>query len=133
MRFAGTSSRMSRAKRMKTEEIRGLLGLARRARSLTVGSRETRAGLRRGRVSVMLVAGDGSPRDRDRLLRAAEESDVPAFVLGTRAELGEAVGRATVAVLGVTDRNLAAGVLDRLGKAGDGSARGRRTNGGQKR
>lgn len=105
---------MSRAKRMKTEEIRGLLGLARRARSLVIGSRETRSGLRRGEVRLVLLAEDGSPRDRERLQRVAGEHGVPARMVGTRDELGQAIGRDGVSVVGVTDRNLAAGVLGRL-------------------
>jgi ribosomal protein L7Ae-like RNA K-turn-binding protein len=115
---------------MKTEEIRGLLGLARRAGSLVVGSRETRAGLHRGQVRLMLLAADGSPRDRERLQRLAEEAGTPVRVAGTREELGRAIGRDPVAVVGVTDRNLAAGMLDRLD--GTASPRGRGENGGQR-
>ena len=42
---------MLRANRMKNEKIRGLLGLARRARGVTVGSRETRDRLRRREIN----------------------------------------------------------------------------------
>jgi ribosomal protein L7Ae-like RNA K-turn-binding protein len=115
---------------MKTEEIRGLLGLARKARGLVIGSRETRAGLHRGQVCLVLLAADGSPRDRERLQRLAEETGTPVRAGGTREELGRAVGRDGVAVVGVTDRNVAAGILGRL----DGTAnpRSRGKNGGQK-
>jgi ribosomal protein L7Ae-like RNA K-turn-binding protein len=99
---------------MKTEKIRGLLGLARRARALTVGSRETRAGLRRGDVRLVLLAGDGSERDRSRLLRAAREAGTPARIAGSRAELGSSLGRGEVAVCGVTDPHLAAEIRGRL-------------------
>lgn len=120
---------MSRAKRMKTEEIRGLLGLARRARNLAIGSRETRAGLQRGQVRLVLLAADGSPRDRERLQRLAGETGTPVRVVGSREELGRAVGRDAVSVVGVTDRNVAAGLLGRLD--GPPSPRSRGKNGGQ--
>ena len=112
---------MARAKRMKIEEIRGLLGLARRAGRLTVGSRETRSGLRRGEVRLVLLAEDASPRDRERVIRVAAEDDVPARVVGTRASLGEAIGRDGVAVVGVQDPNMAEALTARLGGAGGGT------------
>lgn len=98
-----------------------------------IGSRETRAGLRRGRgrqVCLILLAADGSERDRERLERLAEETGTPWRVVGSREELGQAIGRDGVSVVGVTDRNVAAGMLARLD--GTASPRSRGKNGGQK-
>jgi len=69
------------------EQIRGLVGLGQRARGLSVGSRETRDGLRRGKIHLVLLARDGSPRDRQRLERVAGEACVPTREVGTRVEL----------------------------------------------
>ena len=101
---------MSRANRLKTEKIRALLGLARRARSVSIGSRETRAAMRRGEVRLVLLAADGSERDGDRLRRLCEESGVPARTISTREELGAWIGQGPVAVLGIVDPNLATAV-----------------------
>jgi ribosomal protein L7Ae-like RNA K-turn-binding protein len=99
---------MARSKCMKTEKIRRLLGLGARARTVTIGSRDTRAALRRGAVGLVLLAEDGSARDRERLLRLAEEVKIPVHTLAVDSILlGEWVGRGKVAVVGVTDRNLA--------------------------
>jgi ribosomal protein L7Ae-like RNA K-turn-binding protein len=93
---------------MKTEKIRRLLGLGARARNVVVGSRETRAALRRGQIGFVLLAQDGSARDRERLLRLADEEGVPAHTLGVdSARLGEWLGRGKVSVVGITDPNLA--------------------------
>ncbi len=123
---------MSRANRMKIEEIRGLLGLARRAGRLCVGSRETRIGLHRGEVRLVILAGDASPRDRERVLRVAEEEDVPARIAGDRGTLGAAIGRDAVAVLGVRDAGMAGGLLARL-DGNEGGTRKAGRPGGQKR
>ncbi|MCA9754108.1 MAG: ribosomal L7Ae/L30e/S12e/Gadd45 family protein [Gemmatimonadetes bacterium] len=99
---------MLRAKNLKTEKIGRLLGLGARARSLSLGSRETRAAMRRGQVHLILLARGGSPRDQERLERLAEEEGVPLGLLTVDADgLGEWVGRNRVAVIGMTDRNLA--------------------------
>lgn len=120
---------------MKTGKIRGLLGLARRARGLLIGSRETRAGLRRGEVRLVLLAGDGSARDRERLVRLAREEGVPARTVADRRELGDWVGRGPVSVVGLTEPNLASEIRSRLEGGGEEtgpeSAPGK--DGGQKR
>jgi len=109
---------------MKTGKIHGLLGLARRARSVLIGSRETRAGLRRGEVRLVLLAEDGSARDRERMRRVASEAGTPIVSLGTREELGRGIGAGPVAVMGLTDPSLA-GEVARLaaGDAAGGTAR----------
>jgi ribosomal protein L7Ae-like RNA K-turn-binding protein len=124
---------MARAKRMKTEKIRGLLGLGRRARTVVVGSRETRASLRRGEIRLVLLASDGSARDRERVLRVSEEEHVPALDLATRAELGSWIGREAVCVLGIQDPHLAGALRACLGEAAGESAAPRRENAGEKR
>jgi ribosomal protein L7Ae-like RNA K-turn-binding protein len=116
---------------MKIEEIRGLLGLARRAGRLSVGSRETRLALRRGEIRLVLLAEDASPRDRERLVRVAEEEEVPSHVVGTRAALGAAIGRDAVAVVGVRDRGMAEALEARLSSSQGGREDGR--PGGQTR
>jgi len=105
---------MSAAKRMKIEEIRGLLGLARRANRLSIGSRETRMALRRGEVRLVLVAADASPRDRERLMRVAEEEHVPARTVEDRASLGQAIGAGDVTAVGVRDSGMAEALEARL-------------------
>jgi ribosomal protein L7Ae-like RNA K-turn-binding protein len=122
---------MSRAKCLKTEKIRGLLGLGRRARSVVIGSRETRASLRRGEIRLVLLAGDGSLRDRERVRRISAEEDVPAHDLATREELGSWIGLEPVSVVGIQDPHLAAAVQGYLEEASPGAEQGREEAGGQ--
>jgi len=105
---------MSRAKSGEIGAIRGFLGLALRARGLAIGSREVRTGMRRGELRLILLSTDGSARERERLLRVAEEERVEARSTGSSEELGAAIGRGAVGVLGIRDRHLAAGILRRL-------------------
>ncbi len=108
---------MSGANRRENERVRGLLGMARRARAVVVGSRETRSSLRKGQIHLVVLAGDGSPRDRERLARITEEEGVPVRTVATREELGSWVGFGAVSVMGLQDRRLAAAILDRLDEA----------------
>ena len=123
---------MSRANCMKIEEIRGLLGLARRAGRLCVGSRETRIGLHRGEVRLVILAEDASPRDRERVFRVAVEEEVPTRVVGDRGSLGAAIGRDAVAVLGIRDAGMAGALVARLA-GNEGGRRKADRPGGQKK
>jgi len=113
---------MARSKREKSETVPRLVGLARRARGVFVGSRETRGALRRGEVKLVLVAADGSSRDRARLVRVSEEAGVPVRVVADRKELGSWIGTGPVAVVGIRNAQLAAGVRAAL-DASEGAAR----------
>lgn len=59
----------------------------------------------------MLVAEDLSSVRRDRLLARWTEAGVPISRDWTKDELGELAGKPAVAVLAVTDRNMAAGIV----------------------
>jgi ribosomal protein L7Ae-like RNA K-turn-binding protein len=107
---------------MNIEDIRGLLGLAHRARGLAIGSRETRMESRRGEIRLILLSVDGSPRDRERIQRVAAEEQVPVRMVSSGVELGAVIGRGAVGVLGIRDRNLASGILQRLPNESTGRA-----------
>ena len=80
---------------------------------MRIGSRDTRAALRRGEIHLVVLAEDGSPRDQERLERIADEEGVPVRIIATRSELGSWVGFGAVSVLGLTDRRLAEAVRSR--------------------
>ena len=87
-----------------------LLGLARRAGRVAIGARSVDATARRGRLAVLLVAGDASENAISRLGREARAA--PRLTVGSREQLGRAVGRGEVAVAGVSDPSLARRMLD---------------------
>jgi ribosomal protein L7Ae-like RNA K-turn-binding protein len=93
----------------------GLLGLAARARVLLVGTAAVREGVQQGRVYVVVLAGDRSPRTRDKIERLARARAVPVVVGPPAAELGRRIGHGTVQAVGVTDPSLAEGFLAKAG------------------
>ncbi len=87
-----------------------LLGLGLRAGKLVVGTGGVRAGLQRGKVALVIVASDRSPRTYDKVTRLAEARGVPLLEGPPASELGRQVGRDLVQAVGVTDPHLAAGL-----------------------
>ncbi len=92
-----------------TRQLQRLLGLALRSRRVALGRAACRQAAAQGALHVLVVA-------RDAGASALRDSGVSGSVPRIRCELGKRdlgrlAGRAEVALLGVTDPQLAAGVL----------------------
>ncbi len=90
------------------EPLLHLLGLAARAGAVVPGTERVREAARSGRLRLALVAGDASANAREKLIPLLESREVPHAIIGSRAGLGAAVGRAPLSAVGVTDASLAA-------------------------
>ena len=96
-----------------------LVRQARRAGRIVVGVRLNRAAARERRVAAVLVAEDLAPARRDALTAAWRADGLTVYRGWSKDELGELAGKPAVAVLGVSDRNIAAG-LARIEAAAEG-------------
>lgn len=83
------------------------MGLAARAGAVVPGTQLVRERVRAGRVRFALVAADLTDTGRDKLLPLLEGRNVPYVVRYDRSELGRAVGRSPLAVVGVVDSGFA--------------------------
>ncbi|UCC26294.1 MAG: ribosomal L7Ae/L30e/S12e/Gadd45 family protein [Gemmatimonadales bacterium] len=95
-------------------DLLGFLGLAHRAGSVVRGTEAVRLALRQGKVFLVLVAGDASDTQKKKIMRLLEHRGVPHAVLGTRSELGGAVGGPPLSALAVTEPAFAKSFLERL-------------------
>lgn len=84
---------------------------ARRAGSVALGHRAVKQCLARGRCALILRA-----RDAGESLRRLALGRTPLVELADREALGAWLGRRELAILGITDPGLAAGMLARLGR-----------------
>lgn len=80
------------------------LGLAQAARRLAVGDMACQEALGKGRVGLIVLARDASHRTKRRFVFLAERHSVPCVEMASKAELGQALGRRDVAVIGVCDQ-----------------------------
>lgn len=103
-------------RRSRRAEALALLGLARRAGAVVKGTEATRQALRRGEVLFILLAEDGSEAQRRKILPLAGARGIPLETLGSRAELGAAVGSGPLAAVAVTRSGFAKRLRERLGR-----------------
>ena len=95
-------------------EALALLGIAQRAGAVLKGTDATRRGLRNGEVRLVIVAEDGSPAQKKKILPLAGARAVEVSTLGTRNELGGAVGRGPLTAVGITHPGFEKELRERL-------------------
>jgi ribosomal protein L7Ae-like RNA K-turn-binding protein len=89
----------------------GLLGLGVRGRGAVVGVERVRDAAKRGTLVVAIVAPDASRHSLDKVVPLLEARRIRIIEGPSAVVLGNAVGKEATAVVGVTDRALASGVL----------------------
>lgn len=89
-----------------------LLGLGVRSRGVVVGVEKVRDGAKRNKIVFAVVAADASVNSLDKIVPLLNARRVRFIEVPSAAELGAAVGRDQTAVVGIVDRQLAAGVRD---------------------
>jgi len=87
-----------------------LLGLGMRSRGVIVGVRQVREAAKHNKVIMAVVATDVSSNSLDKVVPLLNGRRVKFVEVPSAAELGAAVGRVETAVVGIVDRQLAAGV-----------------------
>lgn len=94
-----------------TQRVLGLLGLGVRGRLALIGVDRVREAVKRGMVRVAVVASDASPNSRQKVDGLLAGRGVPTLEVASAAALGRIAGRESTAVIGVTDVQLAQGIL----------------------
>ncbi len=70
-----------------------------------------RQGLVRGKIYLVIVAGNAGRSTKGTFQNLAQSHGIPCLEIHDREKLGEAVGLGPKAVLGIADQNLAAQIL----------------------
>ena len=97
------------------DNVLHLLGIARKAGRVEVGEEPVGASARARQARLILVASDAADNSARRAAHFAQAGKAPWFrVPYTKGELGGTVGRASCAMLALTDVGLAAALLARL-------------------
>lgn len=89
--------------------LTSLVGLARRSGNLAIGHHAVVAALKRGRLFLIIFAGDCSAQLRGRML--ARSRQLPHLEAGSKQDWGALCDRDEVGILGIMDKHLADGIL----------------------
>ncbi len=101
-----------------TDELSGLLGLAKKAGKLVIGEEGVMDAALAHKLRLVLTASDAAEGGAQKVARCAREGNAPLVHTPlTKAQLGAAVGLAACAAVGVTDVGLAAAMAEKLAKS----------------
>ena len=95
---------------IERQKVLRLLGLGVRGRGAVVGVNQVREAARSHKVELAVVATDASANSLDKIVPLLNARRVRFIEVPSAVELGAAVGREQTAVVGIVDRQLAAGV-----------------------
>ena len=89
-----------------------LIGLGVRSRGVVVGVNQVREAAKGNKLAFAVVASDASQNSLDKIVPLLNARRVRFIEVPSAADLGAAVGRDQTAVVGVVDRQLAAGLRE---------------------
>lgn len=95
-----------------------MLGLCQRAGQLASGDLAAEQALKKRKGNLLILAEDASERTQEKFLQLAASVAVPCYKVGTRDELGLALGKAHRAAVVVQSRDFTRGIVGILAKEG---------------
>jgi ribosomal protein L7Ae-like RNA K-turn-binding protein len=104
---------------VRLQRMYRLLGLGVRSRGAVVGVSQVREAAKRNKVLFAVVAVDASLNSIEKIVPLLNARRVRFIEVPSATELGAAVGREQTAVVGIVDRQLAAGVRDAVTREED--------------
>lgn len=97
----------SEGKPVTRERILKTIGLSYRAGLMTSGFEAIELALHAGAVSLLILAKDGSDKQREKLRRIAKEEDTMTSDFATAEELGGAIGKPSRIAIAILDEGMA--------------------------
>lgn len=96
------------------DKIYSLLGFAQRARKLVSGEQAVDVALRKGKVHLLIIASDSSDNTLRKFKAIADTHQVKWCILGTKAELGYAMGKSPRSLIGIIDANFSSSIESQI-------------------
>lgn len=110
---------------MIPQSVKFMLGLCQRAGKVASGDLAVEQALKKRKADLMIMAEDASERTQEKFLGLAARAGVRCYCVGTREELGEALGKSHRAVAVIQSRDFTKGIVGALSNEGLTPATGR--------
>lgn len=95
-----------------------MLGLCQRAGKVASGDVAAELALRKGKADLVILAADASERTREKYLHLAAQAGTRCYSVGTREDLGDALGKAHRAAIVIQSRDFSRGIIAILQREG---------------
>lgn len=103
------------------EKIHSYLGFSKRSRSLISGYNSCLYGLERSKICLLILAEDLAENTLEKFKKLAAAQGIPLRIYGTKKTISGMTGEDDRGVFGITDKNLAAAILEEIDRDGQNS------------
>lgn len=100
------------------QSLHSMLGLCQRAGKAASGDMAVDMAVRKGKAKLLILAEDASVKTQEKYAALTERFGVPCYRLGTRDQLGAALGKAHRAAVAVLSDDFARGIVGLLKQGG---------------
>ena len=90
--------------------IRTLLGFARKGGTLLCGEAAVETGLKRRQLSLVIFSVDVPEKRRNNWIKWCEDLELPYLIMGSKEEIGNALGMSPRGIIGIRDSKMAAAI-----------------------
>jgi len=94
------------------QPIEALLGFASKSGKITAGDNATKDKLKKGNIYLIVLASDASHELIDYYTFQSVKKKISLICAGSKLDLGLAIGKSQRAVVGITDKQLAGGIIN---------------------
>jgi len=101
------------------KKVYNLLGIAQRAGKLSSGTMAAKQSLTRHRAVLLILSDDIAANSREDLLNCSQRQRIPAIALGSKFDLGTALGKAYRVALTINDIGIAKAIMQELAESGE--------------
>ena len=101
---------------MQRDKVLSLIGLAMKAGKCASGEYMTESETKSGKAYLVVVAADASENTKKKFRDMCTYYQVPLYVIGSKEELGKAIGKEYRASLALTDENFSRAVIKKIEK-----------------
>jgi ribosomal protein L7Ae-like RNA K-turn-binding protein len=101
------------------KKVYNLLGIAQRAGKVSAGTMAAKNSLVRRRAVLLIISEDIAANSREDLLTSSSRHGIPAIALGSKYDLGTALGKAYRVALTINDVGMAKAILQELAESGE--------------
>ncbi|HBT17302.1 MAG TPA: hypothetical protein DEB05_10155 [Firmicutes bacterium] len=96
------------------KSVLNLLGITRKAGKLTLGFTATSLAIKKGRILIVVMTKDSSPNTTEKIERLCKKYQVDIYYLFNQIELGRALGKSNLTVVGVASKEMASTIKKQI-------------------
>lgn len=101
---------------IETDNVLKMIGLAVRARQISMGASICINDIKKNRIKLLIIAIDCSENTKKKVLTAAYNKNIELIETFSKKQLGSITGKGEMSVVGIKDYNFAIGIKDKITK-----------------